>query len=166
MNHCFTPIRLVFQLALMATTLTSAPAETDAIQVWPGAAPGSEDWKHVESTVDWRGEKRVRNVVDPTMIPFLPKPSKATGTAVIVAPGGGFRFLSWESEGTRVAEWLAEYGIAAFVLKYRLMNTGPTQSDFLAALDSPARQGLLEMMRPAPAGTKCTNSPARMPLKR
>jgi acetyl esterase/lipase len=47
--------------------------------------------------------------------------------------------LSWESEGTRVAEWLAEHGIAAFVLKYRLLDTGATEADFLKALESPAR---------------------------
>lgn len=68
-----------------------------------------------------RGEqgRAVRNVVDPVLIPVLPSPDKATGAAMIVAPGGGFRFLSIDNEGFRVAQFLAQHGIAAFVLKYR-----------------------------------------------
>ncbi len=61
----------------------------------------------------------VVNVSDPTLTPFLPNPDKATGAAVIVAPGGGFVILSIDNEGYEVAQWLADHGIAAFVLKYR-----------------------------------------------
>src|SRR5690606_12242674 len=57
------------------------------------------------------------------LTPFLPDPAKATGTAVIVAPGGGFRSLSMENEGWQVAQALADRGVAAFVLKYRLNQT-------------------------------------------
>lgn len=69
----------------------------------------------------------VRNVINPTLTPILPDPAKATGAAVIIAPGGAFRFLSMDSEGWAVARWLADHGIAAFVLKYR---TVPTPRDF------------------------------------
>ena len=65
----------------------------------------------------------MRNVVDPTLTPVLPDPAKASGAAVIVAPGGAFRFLSMENEGTKVAHWLADHGVAAFVLKYRTVPT-------------------------------------------
>jgi acetyl esterase/lipase len=75
-------------------------------------------------------ENRVRNITRPTLTPYLPEPSAATGTGVVVAPGGGFLMLSWESEGTRVARWLQERGIAAFLLKYRLLDTGPTVESF------------------------------------
>ena len=61
----------------------------------------------------------VLNVSDPTLTPFLPDPAKATGAAVIVAPGGGFVILSIDNEGYEVAKWLADHGVAAFVLKYR-----------------------------------------------
>ena len=57
------------------------------------------------------------------LTPFLPDPAKATGTAVIVAPGGGFRSLSMENEGSDVARALAAKGVAAFLLKYRLNQT-------------------------------------------
>lgn len=65
----------------------------------------------------------VRNVINPTLTPVLPDPAKATGAAVIVAPGGAFRFLSMDSEGWAVARWLADHGVAAFVLKYRTVAT-------------------------------------------
>jgi acetyl esterase/lipase len=75
------------------------------------------------------GELRVRNVSQPSLTPFLPAPGKATGAAVIVAPGGGFMMLSWDSEGVAVAKRLAAAGVMAFVLKYRL---DPTPDDTAA----------------------------------
>jgi acetyl esterase/lipase len=72
----------------------------------------------------------VRNVTIATLEPFLPDSSKATGTAVIVAPGGGFRSLSMENEGSDVARALAARGVAAFVLKYRLIPTPPDMASF------------------------------------
>ncbi|MET0365841.1 MAG: alpha/beta hydrolase [Sphingobium sp.] len=63
--------------------------------------------------------RAIRNVVNPTLTPFLPDPAKANGTAVIVAPGGGFRMLSIDAEGYDVARRLAAEGVAAFVLEYR-----------------------------------------------
>jgi len=62
------------------------------------------------------------NVSAPTLTAYLPDPSTATGTAVIIAPGGGFVWLSIDKEGHDVAKWLAARGIAAFVLKYRLLQ--------------------------------------------
>ncbi len=93
------------------------------IPIWPGVAPGSEGWTQKEVESRGLGETTVRNVTTPTLTAVLPDPSAATGAAVIVCPGGGFRFLSWENEGTKVAEWLRKRGVAAFVLKYRLKET-------------------------------------------
>ncbi len=90
------------------------------------SAPGSEEWTHEEQeyySPIFKTEV-VTNVVNPTLTPFLPEPSKATGAAVIIAPGGGFHALSINSEGTDVAKWLNEKGIAGFVLRYRLVPTG------------------------------------------
>jgi acetyl esterase/lipase len=69
------------------------------------------------------GALQVRNISQATLTPFLPDPKSATGAAVIVAPGGGFLGLAIEDEGFRVARWLADHGIAAFVLKYRVLPT-------------------------------------------
>ena len=65
----------------------------------------------------------VVNVSQPTLTAFLPEASIATGTALIIAPGGGFHFLSIENEGNDVAKWCVENGIAAFVLRYRVIPT-------------------------------------------
>lgn len=67
----------------------------------------------------------VQNVSVPTLTPFLPAPGKATGAAVIIAPGGGFVLLAMDHEGWQVARWLQAHGVAAFVLKYRVLPTEP-----------------------------------------
>lgn len=71
-----------------------------------------------------------RNITTATLTPFFPKPGKANGAAVIVAPGGGFRWLSMGNEGWEVAEALAAQGVTAFVLKYRLHPTPASLNEF------------------------------------
>ncbi|MFT6810007.1 MAG: acetyl esterase/lipase [Saprospiraceae bacterium] len=66
----------------------------------------------------------VTNVSIPTLTVYEPAADKRNGTSVVICPGGGLYALSIESEGTQVAEWLAERGVTAFVLKYRLVPTG------------------------------------------
>jgi acetyl esterase/lipase len=63
---------------------------------------------------------RLANVTKPELQVFLPPKDKATGTAVVVCPGGAFRILAMDLEGTEVAEWLNSIGVAAIVLKYRV----------------------------------------------
>ncbi|SEJ25725.1 Acetyl esterase/lipase [Sphingobium sp. AP50] len=97
-----------------------APAEPDAIPLYPDmkAPKGTtENW------VRFGNDLAVRNVTVPTLTPVLPDPAKATGAAVVVAPGGAFMLLAMDHEGWSVARWLADHGIAAFVLKYRLNQT-------------------------------------------
>jgi acetyl esterase/lipase len=107
-------------------------AAAKVIPVWPGVAPGSEGWKQkeVEYRNEWDHKAMVRNVTAPSLTAFLPDASAATGAAVVICPGGGFRFLSWQSEGTEVAEWLRARGVAAFVLKYRVMETPASEEAF------------------------------------
>lgn len=100
-----------------------APDEPNAIVLGTG---GVEDQPAEESWFRQWGEPMVRNVTTATLTPFLPDPAKANGTAVIVAPGGGFRWLSINNEGWKIAKALNEQGVAAFVLKYRLQPTPPT----------------------------------------
>jgi acetyl esterase/lipase len=96
-----------------------APTPATVLNLWPGVAPRSEQWKQPETAL---GPDRIVNVSTPTLTAYLPDPSTATGTAVIIAPGGGFVWLSINSEGHDVAKWLVTRGIAAFVLKYRLLQ--------------------------------------------
>ena len=108
---------------LLAATLYGA--EQKPIPIWPGPPPGSEGWDWVETaTPGSDGVPRVANVTRPVLIPYLPDPAKATGTAVVVCPGGGFRWLAMEHEGVQVAQYLNSVGVAAFILKYRLARTG------------------------------------------
>jgi acetyl esterase/lipase len=88
----------------------------------------SEQW------LSFWGQRVVRNISKPTLTPVLPDPALATGAAVIVAPGGGFRMLSMDSEGMDVAHRLAEAGIAVFVLKYRLRATPEDSAGFAPAI--------------------------------
>lgn len=80
------------------------------------------------------GSVFARNVSIATLTPFLPPKNKATGAAVIVAPGGGFRTLSMENEGWNVAKALVKKGVAAFVLKYRLNPTPADMPGFEASM--------------------------------
>jgi len=101
-------------------TAIAIPAQPNAIELGTGALP---DAKAQESWHRQYGSVFARNVTIATLTPFLPQPGKATGAAVIVAPGGGFMSLSMENEGWDVAKALAVKGVAAFVLKYRLNQT-------------------------------------------
>ena len=101
-------------------TPIAIPAQPNAIVLNTGPLPGAtakETWHSQYGSVF------ARNVTVATLTPFLPDPAKATGAAVIVAPGGGFRTLSMNNEGWDVARALADKGVAAFVLKYRLIPT-------------------------------------------
>src|SRR2546421_2057798 len=107
--------------------------QQEVIPLWPNGAPGSEDWTQQEQEtfapppISFR---TVRNVTQPTLTAFLPHPSVATGTAVIICPGGAFHSLAIDHEGMDVARWLSTRGVAAFVLKYRLLSTEVSDEDF------------------------------------
>ncbi len=101
----------------------SGSAGSQVVNVWPGVAPGSEKWTQKERTVENTPLGTVVfNVVTPTLTAYLPERTKATGTGVIIAPGGAFVALAIDLEGNEVARWLQEKGIAAFVLKYRILE--------------------------------------------
>lgn len=105
----------------------AAPAQPDAIPLGTGPLP---DARTPESWHSQYGSMFARNVTEATLTPFLPAPGTASGAAVIVAPGGGFRSLSMENEGWDVARALAARGVAAFVLKYRLNQTPADLQEF------------------------------------
>jgi acetyl esterase/lipase len=114
---------LPFFCTLLATVAFAA--EPKVIPLWPGVAPGSENSKYEETQITVQdGTKRISNVTHPTLTAFLPDAATANGTAVIICPGGGFRWLSFDHEGAELARWLNSIGVTAFVLKYRVMRTG------------------------------------------
>jgi acetyl esterase/lipase len=111
------------------TAPATESAHPAAIPLWPHGAPGSEARKAEPEEVSWRQETDivfpvVSNIHNPTLTPFLPAKGKATGCAVVIAPGGGHMQHTIDREGYDLAKWFADRGIAAFVLKYRLARDG------------------------------------------
>jgi acetyl esterase/lipase len=104
-----------------------APAFAEAIPLGPAAPPSP-----AERYGELWGRLIVRNVTTPRLIPVLPPAGTASGAAVIVLPGGGFDYLTLQTEGMEPAQWLAAHGIAAFVLVYRTRSTPVEPDDFLA----------------------------------
>lgn len=101
------------------------PIPSQVIPLWANGEIDTAGWNQPEEiTCLQDGLKVVRNVSIPTLTTYLPDPSIATGTAVVVCPGEAYHFLAFEHEGIQVAEWLNTRGIAAFMLKYRLVQTG------------------------------------------
>jgi len=138
--------RLARSFASLALLLACATASAQDARIYPLAPPaeppsivlgtgGVDRQPEPESWFRQWGEPMVRNVSTATLTPFLPAPGKANGAAVIVAPGGGFHWLSINNEGWKVARALADQGIAAFVLKYRLEPTPPSLEGLQQAMD-------------------------------
>lgn len=110
-------------LLTVAGAVLAFRVDAQTLNVWPGAPPGSESWTQKERTIENTPVGTViLNVVTPTLTAYLPEKTKATGTGVIIAPGGAFVALAIDLEGNDVARWLQERGIAAFVLKYRIIE--------------------------------------------
>jgi acetyl esterase/lipase len=106
--------------------MTSTPLTPgQVIPLWQPGQIDTTGWDQPEEIAFLpNGLKVIRNVVTPTLTAFLPDPAQANGTAVIVCPGGAYHILAFEHEGIQVAEWLNQRGITAFLLKYRLVQTG------------------------------------------
>jgi endo-1,4-beta-xylanase len=101
----------------LATLWAGAPADRPVVPLWAEGAPGAAARRAEPEKI---AGTNVSNIHQPTLTVYLPAKDKATGCAVIVAPGGGHARLTIQHEGWNVAAWLADHGVAALVLKYRL----------------------------------------------
>src|SRR5688500_4091456 len=110
--------KLLVASLLLASTIASA--QQKEILLWPNGAPGSEGKTGNEKIRLYEGEQIFSNIHRPSVTVYLSAKEKATGAAVVIAPGGGYRELWMTHEGYNVAKWLSDRGIAAFILKYRL----------------------------------------------
>jgi hypothetical protein len=125
----------LFLFLNLITLCSIVNAQETILKLYDGPAPGSEKWTHKEYRYEYQSpfwhEKNVAlfNVVEPTLTVFLPEAKKATGSAIVVCPGGGYSALSWDTEGINVGKKLADMGIAAFVLKYRIAYSGGTPEE-------------------------------------
>ena len=127
--------------------------------IWPGVAPGGAGVTVVESTVDRSTnsqlrERQITGVTSPSVLPFLA--SKPNGAAAIILPGGGYRYVSYDREGTDIASWLNSIGVSAFVVKYRLPLDFPS-STWVALADA---QRAIRLIRKSAA--TCKIDPARI----
>jgi len=108
---------LIANISPRAGLPASIPGE---IFLWDGVAPGSGN-QHGREKITINGKYRlISNIHRPSITAFIPAKEKATGGAVIIAPGGGHKDLWIGHEGYQPAQWFCEHGIASFVLKYRL----------------------------------------------
>jgi dienelactone hydrolase len=141
---------LAFGCAPAPETQTHGGATAaEVVRLWPGAAPGTESWTGSEVELDAElpmGKVHVvTNVTVPTLTVVGPAARKANGTAMLVLPGGAFRALAWDLDGTETARWLADRGITAFILKYRVRPpgdqapSGPESFDAYMRRTAPAR---------------------------
>lgn len=122
---------LFFPIALLCVLSFSANAQ-EIIPLYQGAMPNSK------ITTDTPGESFTsgifRGVVNPTLEIYLPEKEKATGTAVIICPGGSYSVIVYQGEGVTTAKEFAKNGIAAFVLKYRLPDDAKMENKAIAPL--------------------------------
>src|SRR6478735_929063 len=118
--------------AIALTLLTCATAlcagEPLTLKLWPDGPPSpmtptTEATAKLIQSYGGVTPTRLSNITDPTITVY--RPEKPNGTSVVVAPGGGFMFLSYSFEGTQVCEWLNSLGVTAVLLKYRT----PTRAD-------------------------------------
>ncbi|HEX2851641.1 MAG TPA: alpha/beta hydrolase [Opitutaceae bacterium] len=126
-----TPVNLTAGGPPIPSNPPAESAHPASLPLWSNGAPGSEARKDEPENISWRQERDIvfpviSNIHNPSLTPFIPAKNKATGCAVIIAPGGGNMQLTIDREGYDLARWLAERGIAAFVLKNRLARDGST----------------------------------------
>ncbi len=102
--RCLSPVLTILAVTISGSAVVKA-AEPEVIPLWPKGAPGALGTEAVDI---------------PTLTIFKPDPAKATGSAIVICPGGGYGFLAVEHEGAEVAKWLNSLGITGVMLKYRL----------------------------------------------
>lgn len=136
------------------TALCAQPAWQPApghqtIHLWPGAAPGAPASLPPEADMTTAKDNliagkpvmRLGNVLKPTLTVYAPK-ERNTGAAVVVFPGGGYRILAIDLEGTEVCDWLNGQGITCLLVKYRVPETGPYPKSSAALQDAQRAIGL------------------------
>ncbi|HLJ77672.1 MAG TPA: alpha/beta hydrolase [Acidobacteriaceae bacterium] len=150
---CFASLALALA-AFAATAQTQAapasggdwhpPADTTTLELWPGGAPGPQtatEPEHDTTTVtdhEVAGQRvtRIGDVSDPTITLYRAAADRNSGAAVVVFPGGGYRILAIDLEGTEVCKWLNSIRVHCVLLKYRVPNSGPYPKSSAALQDA------------------------------
>jgi acetyl esterase/lipase len=140
----------IFAAALLSTTVLAAEP-TKVINLWPGTAPGDkgdigeeqDTTKPSDHMVAGKRVARIGNVSKPTISIYRPAADKDTGAAVMVCPGGAYRILALDLEGSEVCEWLNSIGITGVLLKYRVPNRQGLEKHTAALQDAQRALGLI-----------------------
>jgi acetyl esterase/lipase len=147
---------LAFALSLALALPLAAAEPTAVVKLWPGKAPGeTKDLGPEKYSEPKKGQievKRLTNVSEPTVAVYPAPKDRATGAAVLVAPGGGYNILAIEHEGTMVCDWLNSLGVTAVLLKYRVPRRPMQTPDNLAAAQDAQRAMSLVRSRAAEWG--------------
>lgn len=135
-----------FLIYFAAFTLCASAAEPITLKLWPDGPPSamkpkSEATTKLIQSYGGTTASRLSDVTDPTLTVF--RPERPNGTSVVVAPGGGFMFLSYAHEGTQVCEWLNTLGITAVLLKYRTPTRDEAEMFTLPVQDAQRALGLV-----------------------
>jgi acetyl esterase/lipase len=140
---------------VFARTLGWPPAPghvtlTITLELWPQGAPGGQANSAAEGDTTTAkdnlvaGKRLIRlgNVSTPTLTLYMPA-RKNTGATVVVFPGGAYRILAIDLEGTEVCDWLNSAGITCVLLKYRVPDTGPYPKSAAALQDAQRALGIV-----------------------
>jgi len=120
--------RIAARRAELARPVTGTLGEPTIWNLWPGKGPGEvkdlppefDKTKPSDTLIAGRRIVKLTNVTTPQLAIYKPDPAIDTGTAVVIAPGGGHWILAYDLEGTEVAAWLNSIGVTGIVLKYRV----------------------------------------------
>ncbi|MDO4216001.1 MAG: alpha/beta hydrolase [Bacteroidales bacterium] len=119
----------LFITTCMALSCSAMQAQ-EVYKIYDGVAPGSEGANYKEIVIpSMFNRPLITNVTEPTITVYRPEPEINTGACVIVAPGGGNVYLTWEEEGVNVAQWFQRHGVTGIVLKYRTKFVGNTEAE-------------------------------------
>lgn len=121
-----------------------------SIALWPKGAPDAIATTGPERDTTEPGRAltggktvvRLGDVSVPTLTVFKRK-SEGAGPAVVVFPGGSYKILAIDLEGTEVCDWLTAKGITCVLVKYRVPDTGPYPKSPAALEDAQRAVGLV-----------------------
>jgi hypothetical protein len=115
----------IFAWFAMMNAMAQSAGPAREIPLYPGVAPGSENWHYEERAAGTAANPQAQNIVRPALLYYPADKAKAVGTAVIVAPGGGYRTLMMSYEGVDVAKRFNQMGIDAHVVPKSVFRTRP-----------------------------------------
>jgi len=115
-------MKQLITLFFLLFSVSTFSQKKDIIYLWPGKVPGElkEKQEPVLDPARKANEVRFAEVTNPIIEAYLADPAKNNKSAVIICPGGAYRILSYDKEGTEIAEWLNKLGYSAFILQYRI----------------------------------------------